>query len=58
LPIRNKGLVNPLGEWAGWYFSEEIKAAIEANVGYDITYLKGIKFERGSPFTKYVNAFL
>ncbi|KAI9309713.1 hypothetical protein DFJ73DRAFT_610698, partial [Zopfochytrium polystomum] len=45
------------GEWTGWYFYEEVKAAINANVGYDITYHEAYPFQRGQVFQSYVNHF-
>lgn len=46
LPVREKsrGLISPVGNWQGWYFSEEIKFAIEN--GYEINIVKGYNFDR------------
>ena len=45
LPYRTEnGLLMPLGEFEGWYFSEELKFAF--NKGYDIKIIKGYKFEK------------
>lgn len=42
----------PLGTWKGWYFSEEIKLAM--NNGYEIEILNGYLFEKGYIFKDYV----
>ena len=45
LPVRDKyGLYYPLGKWAGWYFSEELKFAQQN--GYKIKVIKGYSFSR------------
>lgn len=45
LPVKTKkGLIFPIGEWEGCYFSEELKFAQEN--GYEITILKGYNFDR------------
>lgn len=52
----NSGLVNPVGTWKGWYFSEELKHAIK--LGYKITLLnEGYAFDKGQPFDDFVNHF-
>ena len=49
-------MYNPLGKWTGWYFSEEIKLAIE--FGYDVTVLYGYKFDKTSNvFSSFVNKY-
>jgi hypothetical protein len=55
LPYRDgKTLIFPTGKWRGWYFSEELKFAVE--YGYNITLLKGYTFNRVSGvFSDYVN---
>lgn len=57
LPYRSKnGLLMPIGEYEGWYFSEELKFAFEN--GYDIEVIKGYKFEKTfGVFHKYINEF-
>lgn len=46
LPFRSKtGLTFPLGKWKGWYFSEELKFAVN-ECGYKIKVLKGYSFNR------------
>ena len=51
LPVRDLGLIFPLGRWNGWYFSEELKFAQEN--GYKITVMKGYNFSREKDvFTK------
>jgi len=54
LPYRTEsGLLMPIGEYEGWYFSEELKFAF--NNGYDIKILKGYKFETThGVFDKYI----
>lgn len=45
LPVRTKkGLIFPIGEWEGWYFSEELKFA--ALNGYEIEVVRGYKFSK------------
>ncbi len=55
LPYRiESGLLMPIGEYEGWYFSEELKFAF--NNGYDIQILKGYKFEKTyGVFDKYID---
>ena len=55
LPVRvDLGIEFPLGKWRGWYFSEELKFAIEN--GYKIKVLKGSNFSRvNNVFTSYIN---
>lgn len=43
----------PLGTWEGWYFSEELKFAL--NLGYTFEVLEGVLFERGRIFFDYVS---
>jgi hypothetical protein len=45
LPVRKlEGLIMPTGQWSGWYFSEELKFAVEN--GYNIKVIKGYNFEK------------
>lgn len=55
LPVRNQdGIELPLGNWEGWYFSEELKFA--ESKGYKIKVLKGYNFSKESGvFDEYVN---
>lgn len=55
LPYRNKNrVIYPVGNWSGWYFSEELKFAQEN--GYKINVIKGYSFNRESDvFKEYVN---
>lgn len=58
LPTYNdKGtLITPIGSWSGWYFSAELKEAL--NHGYKIEPLYGYKFNRGKDiFKEFVNHF-
>ena len=46
LPIKlNKRTICPLGEWNGWYFSEELKDVIQ-NYNYEVTIIKGYLFKK------------
>ncbi|KAJ3220452.1 hypothetical protein HK099_004345 [Clydaea vesicula] len=58
-PVRKSKLITPLGEWEAWYLSEELKAALNANVGYEIIeIIEGVQFERNSNiFKTYINDF-
>lgn len=55
LPVRTKkGLVCPTGSYEGWYFSEELKLAV--NHGYKVKLFEGYNFEKVSNvFNEYVN---
>lgn len=57
LPVRSKdGLTMPLGEFEGWYFSEELKFAHDH--GYNIKVISGYKFDKQeNVFNKYVEEF-
>ena len=57
LPYRtSNGLLMPIGEYDGWYFSEELKFAFSK--GYDIKVIKGYKFEKKfGVFDKYIDEF-
>ena len=57
LPIRlDQRMYNVLGQWSGWYFSEEIKLA--KSLGYDIKVHYGYKFDKTyNLFDLYVNKF-
>jgi hypothetical protein len=44
--------VAPLGEWTGWYFSEELKNAI--SYGYSFEVIHGYTFEKEFIFKEYV----
>ena len=54
LPVHHKeGMIMPNGTWKGWYFSEELKFAVEN--GYSVDVIKGYNFNRVSNvFTNYV----
>jgi hypothetical protein len=57
LPTRgSEGIIMPLGNIEGWYFSEELKFAYKH--GYSIEILSGYKFNKeNNIFTKYVEEF-
>jgi DNA polymerase type B, organellar and viral len=57
LPHKIEGrMYNPLGNWSGWYFSEEVKLAI--SFGYNITVHYGYKFDRSSNiFNSFINKY-
>ena len=54
LPIHSKfELIMPNGKWSGWYFSEELKLAM--NNGYKVKVIKGYEFNKVyNIFDKYV----
>ena len=45
--------IAPLGSWSGWYFSEELKNAL--NFGYQFEIIRGYLFERQNIFNKFIN---
>lgn len=47
--------ISPLGNWTGWYFSEEINKAKE--LGYKIKIIKGYLFDQDIIFKEYVDYF-
>ena len=56
LPVKiNNTTICPVGEWTGWYFSEELKEAQDI-YGYKIKLIKGYNFERVNIFNDYVNS--
>ena len=54
LPVRHdSGLIMPNGKWSGWYFSEELKFAVDNN--YSIKVIKGYNFDKqDNVFNEYV----
>lgn len=54
LPVHHKeGMIMPNGTWTGWYFSEELKHALDK--GYAINVIKGYNFNKvDGVFTDYV----
>jgi hypothetical protein len=49
-------LIFPIGQWTGWYFSEELKLAVE--YGYQIEVIESYVFEkRDDPFKEYIEHF-
>ena len=48
------GLFAPTGRWQGVYFSEELKFA--KTLGYTFKIIKGIRYEQGDLFSKFVDA--
>ena len=49
-------MYNPLGNWTGWYFSEEVKLAI--SYGYAIKVLFGYKLDKTSNvFNSFINKY-
>lgn len=49
-------LLQPLGTWTAWYFSEEIKFA--SSLGYSFTILEAIKFDKtNSVFSSFISHF-
>lgn len=56
LPVRTtNGLVYGCGSWVGTYFSEELKYA--ESLGYKITLIEAISFDKSKPFNKFVYHF-
>ena len=58
LPVRqtNGGIFMPEGTITGWYFSEELKFALEH--GYNIQVIRGYKFDKNEKvFNKFVDHF-
>jgi hypothetical protein len=56
LPVHNKGLIMPNGEWYGTYFSEELKFACEN--GYKIEVYKGYVFNKVyNAFDEFIDHF-
>lgn len=57
LPLHIKlGLVMSNGKWSGWYFSEQLKFAVDK--GYKVKVIKGYHFNKEeNVFNEYVNDF-
>ena len=54
LPVKSNGkTITPLGSWKGWYFTEELRYAVEH--GYNVKLIHGYNFERGKPFDAYID---
>jgi len=51
--ITNGKTIAPLGSWRGWYFTEELKFAVEQ--GYKVKVLKGYLYEKANLFDTYVD---
>lgn len=49
----NKRTISPLGKFNGWFFSEELKNAID-NFGYKVTIINGYTFDQKNIFKDYV----
>jgi hypothetical protein len=49
----NGRTVAPVGTWTGWYFTEELKLAVQ--LGYEIEVLEAVLYERGKIFKGYVS---
>lgn len=49
----SNGLISPIGQWRGIYFSEELKYA--KSLGYSFEIVKAVKFEKGSLFSSFVS---
>ena len=47
--------IAPIGNWTGWYFSEELNNA--AKYGYSFTIKRGYLFDKGFIFKDYVSSF-
>jgi hypothetical protein len=56
LPFHKDGkTIYPVGTWTDTYFSEELKAV--QKLGYEITLIKGIEFDKTDLFSGYVKHF-
>jgi hypothetical protein len=56
LPFHKDGkTIYPVGSWTATYFSEELKAI--QSLGYQITLIKGIEFDKTDLFSGYVKHF-
>ena len=56
LPVKYKGkTIYPTGKWTATYFSEEIKAVLELNLGYKFKIIKAQRFTRDNIFAEYIN---
>jgi hypothetical protein len=56
LPFHLKGkTIYPVGSWTATYFSEELKAI--QNLGYQITLIRGLEFDKADLFSSYVKYF-
>lgn len=51
----NHGLIQPYGEWTGWFTSEELKYA--KTLGVQIKVLEYYNFKRGKLFNEYITNF-
>jgi len=53
LPFHHEGkTIYPIGNWIGWYFSEEMYNANK--YGYIFNIIKGYTFNKGNSFSGYV----
>ena len=58
LPLRHEGkTIYPVGTWTGTYFSEELKAVLDLNLGYQFNILEAHRYSSGNIFDKFVNHF-
>ena len=56
LPFHLNGkTVYPVGSWTATYFSEELKAI--QSLGYQITLIRGLEFDKADLFSSYVKYF-
>ena len=58
LPLKYEGkTIYPTGTWTGTYFSEELKAVLALNLGYQFNIIEAHRYSKGDIFTKFVNHF-
>ena len=58
LPLKYEGkTIYPTGTWVATYFSEELKAVLDLNLGYQIRVIEAHRYSKGDIFTKFVNHF-
>jgi hypothetical protein len=56
LPVKHHGkTIFPRGTWTATYFSEEIKAVLSKNLGYEFKLISGYEFSGKYIFKQYVN---
>jgi hypothetical protein len=54
--LKDGKLLTPIGEWEGWYFSEELKYCKKH--GYEFEIIEGYKFEKSKTlFKEYIDIF-
>ena len=58
LPVKYNGkTIYPTGRWVATYFSEEIKAVLSLNLGYEIKIIEAHEYSKAKIFEKFVSYF-